>query len=407
MEDTEKRERYERDETEETELEETELNETEPEETGMKEPALYDRREQERLYIRQERMHRRRLRRKKLLSGAGRLLVGFAIVIIVCTYLSRFANASLIPVVECKKAGGGTITHTIKTSGTVKETKKIPVYVPSGFRIDSISVEEGSSVKEGDVLLTFDLEQIREKDEEKRLELNSLYKQRKEAIKEKLSVVEIDRQISEVSREKYQYTSLISLEGNVLAKQNMQITDVNVSLGSSSGEDAAFLGSPLSGKYNLMAQVSEEDAAFIQKGDQGMVQTAAAEEGEYFEVKSVSQDQENPFAYNVRMRVPAKKYKIGASVNVTFTRTSEQYDYCVPWSAVRTNAMGTNYILVTRSKDTLLGESITAQMVEVTIQEYNDTDCAVSGSSLSKDMNIIINSDKQVEAGDVVRLKEN
>lgn len=61
-------------------------------------------------------------------------------------------------VVETAKIGN--IESSIKTEGTVEIKNEIDIYVSRTQRINKVLVEEGDEVKKGDVLITFDLQEI-------------------------------------------------------------------------------------------------------------------------------------------------------------------------------------------------------------------------------------------------------
>lgn len=85
---------------------------------------------------------------------------------------------------------------------------------------------------------------------------------------------------------------------------------------------------------------------------------------------------------------------------------SQMYDLCLPWSAIRIGLNGTSYVLVADVKQTILGETLYAKRIGIKIKDSNDDICAVESSVLTKDMQVIIESDKNIEAGDTIRFME-
>lgn len=85
---------------------------------------------------------------------------------------------------------------------------------------------------------------------------------------------------------------------------------------------------------------------------------------------------------------------------------SQMYDLCLPWSAIRIGLNGTSYVLVADVKQTILGETLYAKRIGVKIKDSDDDICAVESSALTRDMQVIIESDKNIEAGDTIRFME-
>ena len=85
---------------------------------------------------------------------------------------------------------------------------------------------------------------------------------------------------------------------------------------------------------------------------------------------------------------------------------SRMYDYCLPVSAIRIGPNGSCYVLVTDVKKTILGETLYAKRIGIEIEDSDDSNCAFKSDALTYDMQVIIESDKKIEAGDTIRLME-
>lgn len=95
---------------------------------------------------------------------------------------------------------------------------------------------------------------------------------------------------------------------------------------------------------------------------------------------------------------------VGDSVLADISHQSEKYDFIVPVSAIYADVVG-SYVLVERSKDTILGTELVAAKVYVTVGDTNNYEVGIKKSSLTGDDRIIASSDKKIEAGDTVREK--
>ena len=123
-------------------------------------------------------------------------------------------------------------------------------------------------------------------------------------------------------------------------------------------------------------------------------------------MKKINLIRQDPTQYDVSVSLPKKGFYEGLNTDVTFVHESVSYDCVLPWSAVRSGANGTNYVLIAQEEQTILGKELVAKRVGVKLEEGNDTETAVDTNGLSEDDLIIIDSNKKVEAGDSVRIMQ-
>ena len=76
-----------------------------------------------------------------------------------------------------------------------------------------------------------------------------------------------------------------------------------------------------------------------------------------------------------------------------------------PITALRQES-GRYYVLVVEKQNTILGEQEKAVKEEVKVLDKNEMYAALESESIKEDSQIIADSDRYVEAGDKVRLKE-
>lgn len=96
--------------------------------------------------------------RKKVMKLFG----GFLAVMLVFTILSRAVSGASMARVETVRISPGTIEHKVTAIGRVQAGKETAVYTESGQRVKEICVQEGKSVKAGDVLFLIDMEELEE-----------------------------------------------------------------------------------------------------------------------------------------------------------------------------------------------------------------------------------------------------
>ena len=95
----------------------------------------------------------------------------------------------------------------------------------------------------------------------------------------------------------------------------------------------------------------------------------------------------------------------GAQVSYSIEKQSDSsYEMLIPLSAVRQDAEGT-YCFIAQAGDTVLGTEYRAVRVNITVEDKDSTQAAVTGN-LGRDDLVISGSTKEITEGDKVRLKE-
>lgn len=107
---------------------------------------------------------------KKLAAG----LVIFMILMWLCTVISKSIYASGLPMVSTQQPEEKYIEHIVEVQGIVVEGGKLPVTALAGLQVETLSVQVGDKVEEGDLLFSIDLEDLKEIIEEKETEIDKL-----------------------------------------------------------------------------------------------------------------------------------------------------------------------------------------------------------------------------------------
>lgn len=92
-----------------------------------------------------------------------KLIIGFFAVMVLLTMLSRVAASVMVAKVQATTANDGGLSYEIEGTGTINENSKKYIELLSGYKIGKVSVKEGQQVEKGDLLFTYDLEQLKEK----------------------------------------------------------------------------------------------------------------------------------------------------------------------------------------------------------------------------------------------------
>ncbi|MDE7436094.1 MAG: hypothetical protein K2N01_09810 [Lachnospiraceae bacterium] len=95
-----------------------------------------------------------------------RVLVIFMAVMFVCTVLSKIADSLTIAKVEAEKPKSMKISSEIKTSGQVEKNRELAVLTQPDILVESVAVQSGDVVCEGDLLAQLDLRDLQSRMED-------------------------------------------------------------------------------------------------------------------------------------------------------------------------------------------------------------------------------------------------
>lgn len=109
-------------------------------------------------------------RRKRILRGFGIFLA----LMFVCMLVSKSIYASQLPIVTITAPESKYIEHTVAVEGIVVEGASQAVMALPGLRVESVQVQIGDHVEEGDVLFRLDMEDLGTLIEEKQMQIDKL-----------------------------------------------------------------------------------------------------------------------------------------------------------------------------------------------------------------------------------------
>lgn len=97
----------------------------------------------------------------------GKCLIIFILIMLLCTVISRAADAMTVPKVTVDKPTAASLCYTLSGSGNIEATEQNTYLLPAGYLVESV-LADGSRVATGDVLVQFQLEQLEEQLEERK-----------------------------------------------------------------------------------------------------------------------------------------------------------------------------------------------------------------------------------------------
>lgn len=194
--------------------------------------------------------------------------------------------------------------------------------------------------------------------------------------------------------------------GKVKAEADGLITKIQITTGEKTSDTTAILMADLSRGSRFTAEITKDQEEYIGTGDlvtlRGNSKKQVIEE---LAVESVMADDENDSIYYVTVQIPedSEVFELGAAATLEYSKKSEAYPVCVPLQALHLDEKNQTYILVPDQYETILGTELKARRVSVTVLEQNESYAALEEGVVTSQDEVIVSSDKSVDAGSRVR----
>lgn len=107
-------------------------------------------------------------RKKRIIGG----VIAAALVLFI---VSRVLTPAALPMVMVRSAEKGTVKQTIDTSGTVKTEQQKTYFSPLAAKVEVCKVQEGDAVEAGQILLTYDAQDLENRKKEAALQNDEAY----------------------------------------------------------------------------------------------------------------------------------------------------------------------------------------------------------------------------------------
>lgn len=366
---------------------------------------------------------------------AVKVLAGFFSVMAVCTVLSRAASSVLVAQVEVETPVSGTVSSSYEGSGTVIPSEKEQIFVWRDQQVET-SAAVGTALKSGECIVQFRMEYLDEKIGKKQSEIAQLDLQLKQqelaaaAAEEdenakktaELSAQQIRLQIDEAYKELTKLQEYQAQDGQICAREDCVILENPLTAGTlTTGTEVIVIGS---GAWKLQGNIDAGDQDVLAEGMNVEVTLDHAAKSENVELQSVgesrgagagqtsgaetgaAEEAGGSKAYVWQAAVPeGMEVSWGTGFTWKAQVSSEKvYECKIPLMALREDARG-SYCLVVSEESTMLGTVKTARKVPLTVLKKDSEEAAVD-AALEKTDQIIVSSEKYVEAGDQVRIKE-
>ena len=439
-----------------------------------------------------------------LRKRAVKILAGYLAVMVVLTITSRALRGITMPEVTVSTAFSSTIDQVTEVAGRVEYNSQKPVYLEAGLKVDSILVQEGQKVEEGEALVSFHMEDLQQQISVKKEEVkaakaqyqaliqNQSVKDRQEQQKAQraqedyelaceradfevaraqeardqaweryLAALSEGAESTEALRTTYEqaqrdYENALWSRESALLEAARELEDANLQSADGGEAEAAKLewnqqkealqklknikkaggvaAAPFSGivseRYLGEGEITQESAAFLIAQPQGGISFAAdlnaeeqaqldgegeisvilgAREEEFtnLQIRSRASSEENSQEIQVKISLPSEAADFGLYGTLKIVSSSQMYDVVVPLKALHQgDSADSYYVFLMREEEGILGAQWKVQPLEVRIAQKNQYYAALTTKELMYGQQIVVDTDKPLEAGDVVRLAE-
>lgn len=264
--------------------------------------------------------------------------------------------------------------------------------------------------KESSLVAQQEVEEKREAYKAARIAAKEEEKVAKRAIREAQGQPEADNSIEinniaikKLEKQIGKLTDLEEMKGEILAPRDGVITEILVNVGQKTLDSAIFTMTDDREGFLFAAKMTPEEATLVSMGDT-VTLTASGREEKDLSITSLELDESKEFMV-VTVLLPAESFHLGETASMKVTQESENHSCTIPITALRQES-GRYYVLVVEKQNTILGELEKAVKEEVKVLDKNEMYAALESESIKEDSQIIADSDRYVEAGDKVRLRE-
>lgn len=192
--------------------------------------------------------------------------------------------------------------------------------------------------------------------------------------------------------------------GNVSSPVSGVVREIAVKEGAATPSSASAVIAVSSQKKQLRVQLGADMEKYLSAGDECIIKKyGASEEIRGQTITKISYDEKDASLLDVTVEVHGESMAVGDMVTVDFSRQSEQYPLVVPLDSIHIES-GETYVLALKEREGILGKNLEAEKLSVKILEQNSDYAAVSSDGIA-DREIIVWTDREVDAGSRVRKK--
>ena len=338
---------------------------------------------------------------KRLLN---KFTLGVAIVLVVCTFLSKTIAASLMPAVEVINPVRMDFTVSDECDGEAIYDRVYGITCDFPLKVVKVAVASGNTVRAGDVLVEIDSREYHL--EMKRKELNIL--KLKNMIAQSIDsgiIAELTLQLEIEEEELNIYKEIYPTDGKIYADMDGSVYKVNVKPGDTIEPGRALIEMyDSTSASNVIFSLYEIEAVYG-IGDKVVLNYT---EGNWTikketEIAGKTYDAEtNTYIYSVPIESEHVRHRQPVSLHIT--HETPIYDMVVPYSAIISTSDTQNYVFVVNERRGLFGTEHYPKLVWVEIIDSNFQYAAISARNMTASDDIVISSSRYLTSGESVKV---
>lgn len=215
---------------------------------------------------------------------------------------------------------------------------------------------------------------------------------------------EMDLKTLQMEQEKY--TAILEAEGQVCSPAEGIVRKLGVEAGSTTVEGSCVTLADISSGCRFTASLSKEEAEIISNGDGITLRSPDGKKtAEGLTIHSLSENKENPELTDITADISNGEFDADENAVLYAEKKSAVYSCVVPLEALRTED-DKYFVLLAEERENILGTELTAVRAEVEVLEKNKDKAALKNDDLSGNSKIILSSQKNIKAGDRIRLED-
>jgi hypothetical protein len=207
-------------------------------------------------------------------------------------------------------------------------------------------------------------------------------------------------EISEIQRKIAALQEIKNENGNITAKNEGYVSNVQILTGGRTADSAAILLIDETSNWQFSFSISSEQAKFIHLNDTLKLTLNGQPE---MEVTADYLDSNSQGGYNILCQIPKGNGYPGTSGNIKKVVQGQLQTLTVPIDALHVEQNAT-YVYTLNERAGILGNEYYVEKLKVQVADKNDIYAAIESGVISKDTEIIIYSGKELEQGEVVRV---
>ena len=215
---------------------------------------------------------------------------------------------------------------------------------------------------------------------------------------------ELDLELKQRSLDKL--SKLVEMGGVITAPSDGIVTGIDITIGSTTSDNAAIVMADTSAGTRFVAQITAEQQKLLARNDTVTLKSADNKTTlESVAITMMQTNEEEADMIDVTVLLPENTLEIGTLATMEVKVLSDPYSICVPMAAIRSDGQD-RYVLIVIEVQTVLGIEYKAERVDVTITNKNAKYAALGEGTLTSDQKVISDSNKEIESGDRIRVVE-